>query len=329
MAPANRIPPKRSLRQDTDGAIYVEFLIVFIPFFIMVLGIMQIALMYAAHLAVQHAAASAARSAIVVFPDCEYRYDGAPQNDVNGGGRGDDPASILAGVFGAGGAPSIPGLGGGGGGGGGARIDTVRFAANLPMVAASPSLQELQGDFNPQRQNLLAAIGGNSNPAVRLALGALGYNQVAVAVNFPNLQNNRSATFQTRLQRRQALTARVTYLFHCGVPIVSKMACDDAPSLFSGVPYRQIMNAARASGLTIQEIRTAADTVQSARERLQRANWQLLGRELDATAAGSGASAAFLTLTRGNFSVIRAEATLPLQGHEAGSLRRACFNPSR
>ena len=52
MEPATRIPPKRSLRQDTDGAIYVEFLIVFIPFFIMVLGIMQIALMYAAHLAV-------------------------------------------------------------------------------------------------------------------------------------------------------------------------------------------------------------------------------------------------------------------------------------
>lgn len=322
-------PNRRSLVKDTGGAIYVEFLVVFIPFFIMVLGMMQIALMYAAHLAVQHSAAAAARAAIVVFPDCEQRYDGAPQNVVNGGGRGDDPASILGSVFGATGG-SIPGLGGGGGAGrGGARLDAIRFAASFPMAAASPSLQELLADGNPANQSVLNAIGANSSAAVRLAVGALGYNQIAVAVNFPQQANNVGTTLQTRFTRRQSLTTRVTYLFHCGVPIVAAMACDDAPSLVSGVPYRQIAQAARATGLTAPEIRARLDAANSARARLARANWGVLSRELDNTAAGSGTASAFLLALRGNFSVIRAEATLPLQDHQASRLSRACFNPSR
>ncbi len=323
-------PNVRSLRKDTGGAVYVEFLIVFIPFFLMVLGMMQIALMYAAHLAVQHAAVSAARAAIVVFPDCEARYDGAPQNDMNGGGRGDDPAAILGSVFGAGGGASFPGLGGGGGGGGGARLDTIRFAANLPLVAASPSLQELEADASASRQSVVNAIGGTTSPAARLALGALGYNNIAVAINFPNLPNNPSASFQTRYANRQQLTARVTYLFHCGVPIVSAMACDDAVSVFSGVPYRQVEQLSRA--LSAGHIREAEGLETARREasaRLRRADYSLLARELDTTAAGAGLSAAFLTLSRGNFSIMRAEATLPLQGTESPRIQRACFNVRR
>lgn len=320
----------RSLRKDSGGAVYVEFLVVFIPFFIMVLGMMQIALMYAAHLAVQHAAATAVRAGIVVFPDCEVRYDGAPQNDVNGGGRGDDPASMLASVFGAGGGASFPGLGSGGGSGGGARLDAIRFAANLPLTAASPSLSELEGDLSPARQNVLGAIGGGASPAARLALGALGYNNIAVAINFPNMQNSPSATFLTRFARRQQLTARVTYLFHCGVPIVNAMACDDAISVFSGVPYRQVAQLTRA--LSRGHIREAEGLETARREasaRLGRANYSLLARELDATAAGSGLSAAFLSLSGGNYSIMRAEATLPLQGTEADRIQRPCFNVRR
>jgi len=331
MAPHTIDPAPRSFRKNTDGAVYVEFLIVFIPFFIMVLGMMQIALMYAAHLAVQHAAASAVRAAIVVFPDCEARYDGAAQNDVNGGGRGEDPASMLASVFGAGGGASFPGLGGGsGGGGGGARLDTIRFAANLPLVAASPSLQELEGDASPARQNLLGAIGGTTSPAVRLALGALGYNNIAVAINFPNMPNSASATFQTRLAARAPLTARVTYLFHCGVPIVSAMACDDAISVFSGVPYRQVAQLARSlSAGHIRESEGLETARREASTRLRRADYNLLARELDATAAGAGLSAAFLTLSRGNYSIMRAEATLPLQGTQSARIQRPCFNVRR
>jgi hypothetical protein len=322
---------RRSLYRETSGAIYVEFLIVFIPFFIMVLGMMQIALMYAAHLAVRHSAAAAARSAIVVFPDCEARYDGAPQNVVNGGGRGDDPAAIVGSVFGASGG-SIPGGGGGGGGSnGGARLDAVRFAANLPMASASPSLSSLAGDLSPARQNLLGAIGGGSSALVRLAVGALGYGNLAVAVNFPERANERASTFRTRFDRRQQITARVTYLFHCGVPIVSKMACDDAPALFTGVPFRQVAQFTRAlaAGRTAEELRALDVARREAQSRLRRADYNVLSRELDATASGAGLAAAYLTLSRGNFSILRAEATLPLQGHESARINRACFNASR
>ncbi len=68
MASSRNTRTTGSLRSNTSGAVYVEFLVAFIPFFVMVLGMIQEALMYSAHLIVQHAAASAARSAMVVFP---------------------------------------------------------------------------------------------------------------------------------------------------------------------------------------------------------------------------------------------------------------------
>jgi hypothetical protein len=57
MATRNTRTPD-TLRRNTSGAVYVEFLVAFIPFFVMVLGMIQEALMYSAHLVVQHAAAS-------------------------------------------------------------------------------------------------------------------------------------------------------------------------------------------------------------------------------------------------------------------------------
>ena len=56
-----------SLSRDERGAAYVEFLIVFIPVFMMFLGMIQAAMMYAANLVVTHAANTASRAAIVVL----------------------------------------------------------------------------------------------------------------------------------------------------------------------------------------------------------------------------------------------------------------------
>ncbi|MBL8600847.1 MAG: pilus assembly protein [Myxococcales bacterium] len=318
-----RRPTPLDTPQDrkTGGAIYVEFLVAFIPFFIMVLGIMQIALMYSAHLIVQHAAAAAARSAIVVFPDCEYHYGGAPQNVVNGGGSGGDPASALGTLFGAGSAPGI-GLPNAGASGG-ARLQAIRFAANMPLAATSPSLNELTTDSDPRRQSLINAIGGNMSPALRLALGALAYNNAALAVTFPQAPQSRS--FRNSFSARDQLTARVTYLFHCGVPIVNKMACDDAIGLFTGLPHRQLADAARRvrSGRTsLTEIQQAFETVQVARDRLAAARPGM--DEMGQSGAGYALSGALLALTGGNFSVIRAEATLPLQG-AGGPVPSACY----
>ncbi len=312
---------RRPLRSDTRGAIYVEFLIAFIPFFVMVLGMMQIALMYSARLIVQHAAATSVRSAMVVFADCEYRYGGAPQNVVNGGGRGDDPISALTGLFGAGGVPGglFPS---GGSGSGGARLDAVRFAANLPLTATAPSIEQLRNGGNPRSQSLVDAIGGQTSPAARLALGALGYNNIALSVTFPRTPGVRNS-FRDRFNNRDELTARVTYLFHCGVPIVNRMACDDAIQLFTGVPLRQMselretmarFNAGRSS---FQELQTVIERVGIAQGRLQAARPGL--EEL-----GTGSIVA-LGAAGGNYSVLRAEATLPLQGTQTARIASPCF----
>lgn len=324
---ATNTRPRPSLHADAGGAVYVEFLVAFIPFFILVLGMMQLALLYSAHLVVQHAAASAARAAIVVFPDCPQRYDGAPENVVNGGGRGDDPASALSSLFGAGSAPGGTGFGGGGGSGGGARLDAVRFAAGFPLVATSPSLDELTHDRDPRRQSISDAIGGTTSPAVRLALGALVYNNVAMAVTFPRAE--RGTNYRDRWTSRQDLTTRVTYLFHCGVPIVSKMACDSALQLYTNQPLEQIRAATesiRAGRASIRDIQIQVETVQSATERLNAAQPGL--EELNRTGTGGSASAVLLGLTGGHYYVIRAEATLPVQG-TARTITGACYSASR
>jgi hypothetical protein len=324
---ATNTRPRPSLHADTGGAVYVEFLVAFIPFFILVLGMMQLALMYSAHLVVQHAAASAARAAIVVFPDCAQRYDGAPENVVNGGGRGDDPASALGSLFGAGSAPGGSGFGSGGGSSGGARLDAVRFAAGFPLVATSPSLDELTHDRDPRRQGIYDAIGGDTSPAARLALGALVYNNVAMAVTFPRAE--RETNYRDRWNSREELTTRVTYLFHCGVPIVSKMACDSAIQLYTNQPLEQIRAATAAvrnGRASIRDIQSHVEAVQAASARLNAAQPGL--DELNHTGTGGTASAVLLGLTGGHYYVIRAEATLPVQG-TARRITGACYNASR
>lgn len=58
-----------SLRRDTRGAVYVEFLIAFMPVFVFFLCLLQLALLFSARLAVEHAAVTGARAASVVFGD--------------------------------------------------------------------------------------------------------------------------------------------------------------------------------------------------------------------------------------------------------------------
>lgn len=60
---------RAGLRRDTRGAVYVEFLIAFMPVFVFFLCLLQLALLFSAKLVVEHAAVSGARSAAVVFGD--------------------------------------------------------------------------------------------------------------------------------------------------------------------------------------------------------------------------------------------------------------------
>jgi Flp pilus assembly protein TadG len=78
------MPPRHKvgLREDRRGAVYVEFLVAFLPMLTLFLSIVQLADLYAAKLVVRHAAYRAARAGAVVFPDDPANYeDGASKMD--------------------------------------------------------------------------------------------------------------------------------------------------------------------------------------------------------------------------------------------------------
>jgi hypothetical protein len=70
------------LRNDTRGAVYVEFLIAFMPVFVFFLCLLQLALVFSAKLLVEHAATEGARAAAVVFGDEAGPYN-EPSPQVN------------------------------------------------------------------------------------------------------------------------------------------------------------------------------------------------------------------------------------------------------
>lgn len=73
-------PSRAGLRDDTRGAVYVEFLIAFLPVFVFFLCLLQLALLFSAKLLVEHAATEGSRAAAVVFGD-----EPAPYKEAKGG----------------------------------------------------------------------------------------------------------------------------------------------------------------------------------------------------------------------------------------------------
>ncbi len=68
----------------TEGAVYVEFLIVFLPIFFFFLGLVQLIYVEIADIIVKHSAALTVRSAIVVLSDDPDDYGGVPQGSYAG-----------------------------------------------------------------------------------------------------------------------------------------------------------------------------------------------------------------------------------------------------
>jgi hypothetical protein len=73
----------------TRGAVYVEFLVAFLPVLVFFMSLVQLADLQAASVVVQHAAFMATRAAIVVLPDDPAHYGGAPVNQAVGRRRRD------------------------------------------------------------------------------------------------------------------------------------------------------------------------------------------------------------------------------------------------
>jgi len=221
-----------TLKAD-QGAAYVEFLMAFIPFFIMFLGMVQMCLMYAGDLVVQHAASRATRAAVVVLDDDPQYYDGAERRRADTSGTSSDSAlgSIID-LFSGGG-----GGGGGGSSSGGPRFSAIRTAASLPLASISPSLRQLV-----QSDSVMTAIG---SPETRAAMGVFMYNNSAMGVTFPTAPG--ATSYRDTFDHGDQVTARVTYLFHCGVPLVNRMMCRSFGSASTG-EVRDELDRGGASG---------------------------------------------------------------------------------
>ncbi|MCS6799546.1 MAG: pilus assembly protein [Myxococcota bacterium] len=283
-----------TLRQDARGAAYVEFLIAFIPLFVMFLGMLQAAMMYAAQLVVQHAANRAARAAVVVLPDDPARYDGDPVNQIEMRGGG------------GGGRLSIPGIGALSlSGQGNARVNAIRAAASIPLLAVSPSFDQLYRDAQ-----VVHALSGGA--LERGGAGILLYNRFAVGVTFPREAGSDEVHTSHTFGPDDDVTVRVTYLFHCGVPIASRFMCDTFLDHLVGTSLaaaEDMVVAARDGDL--QALLAAHRRFRHARDRIQAADAGWREIQLGADSPGLGIA---VHVTGARYAVLRAEATLRNHG---------------
>jgi Flp pilus assembly protein TadG len=196
----------RLRRWRADGAAYVEFLIVMPPLLLLFFGLAQLGLLYGAELLVQHAAARAVRAAIVVLPDDDEGadYAGDAVNSVGGSGEGLEAYGTAA-----------PG----------GRLEAIRTAARLTLAPLSPALGSGASD------SIAGALGAGLASS---AAGLLGFTRWTVAVTFPDGEGG----YRTAFEPRGDVTARVTFLYRCAVPLARALLCDGWAGLGEGARER-------------------------------------------------------------------------------------------
>ncbi len=185
----------RCEKERSRGAVYVEFLIVVFPMLILMFGLTHIGLSYAVHLMVGHAAARAARAAIVILPDETGDYAGVePLRIGTGEGEGLDAYRD---------APED------------GRYDQIRKAARLTLSPVSPSIDGILGD------SLAEGIGDHPGTSTVVGLLPGGWADKGVALTFPDGEG-----YLSQFSERQDILVRITYLYKCQVPIIRGLVCD-------------------------------------------------------------------------------------------------------
>ena len=206
MADVTRTRMVRRARPGTAGAVYVEFLVAFPIMLMFFLGLTQLGLIYAADVAVEHAATRAARAAVVVLPDDPERYRGDPQNTL-------DPevydASSMPGAFGTI-LEVITALTGDTTD----RMTTIRRAAWIPLIPISPGDVAMTRDFRVDTSL--------DSTMTKVGAGAL-YASASTAVTFYAEPGSTDMIWD--FEPRQRITTRVTHLYYCAVPLARMFAC--------------------------------------------------------------------------------------------------------
>ena len=90
----NQDPMKEN--RGTAGAVYVEFLIAFLPLFVMFMSLVQLAFVEVANLVTKNAAVTGVRAAVVVIPDDPAFYEGSKAYTTAGARKETIEAAVKA-----------------------------------------------------------------------------------------------------------------------------------------------------------------------------------------------------------------------------------------
>jgi TadE-like protein len=297
---------------DQRGAVFVEFIICFIPMFVFFLGITQLAFSYATKIVVQHAASKAVRAAMVSEPEAKRDCpNGDPGDDRDAAGFKtlQDPFSTEPSSKGGGQGPS----------GGSEKEESplltkIRAAAYLPLAAMAPLVG---GD------GLLGVLAkGLGQYTTRFAAGYYIYNRSHAGVTFRD-QDGKVLEPQPRRLPEGRVTIHVSYLHYCMIPLVSRIMCNPIYDL-AGL-RREIgpgkaalkavtdldMNSVIASkGANVTEaldgIQGASDRIQDRIDTAKHVYGELMNAEYPALLAA-------WALNSSMFQLIEAEASMPFQ----------------
>jgi TadE-like protein len=301
------------LVRDQRGAVFVEFIISFIPMFIFFLGITQLAFSYATKIVVQHAAYKAVRAAIVSEPetkrDCKNGSgdDSGEESEAQGFNGLQNPFSE---------SPSPDAQGKGEPSEGSPLVKKVRAAAYLPLSTLAPP-----SFAYPAVGGALASIGeGLGQYTARFASGYFIYNRSHAGVTFRDSEGN---VIEPKKLEAGPVTIHISYLHYCMIPLVSRFMCNPLYDLgglrreiawvFSSVSDLKDINFQDTIDSKGANITQAADNLQGASERIQERieyTKKVYGELLNAELPGMlllWADPAY------HFQMIQAEATLPFQ----------------
>jgi hypothetical protein len=276
--------------------VYAEFIIAFVPFFLMFLGGVQLALIAQARVVVQHAASLAVRSAVVNIDDDPVFYEDGKRKELStqGEGKGADKSQNLLEGLSKQGAPK----GAKSESSGSERLNKVRNASYLPLSAIGPSHEQVLQWFT----GALTLAGGKHSlqqtlgdaPLMRVLTNIAIYTRVASALTFPKALGSDELRHPDQAWRdAETVRVRVTYLFPCTVPLVRAMACRS----LSGIEQLNLRSAARAIGKSNEK----KEPFDQALDELAHAEWADMQKLLYA-------------LPNERFLALRGEAALPNQG---------------
>lgn len=212
------------LLRDRTGAVYVEFLAVFFPIFLMCLAIIQLAFLSAAKLTIQHSAVRAVRAAVVVLDDDPKHYDGVARNCLTGGKSG-MVQSVMTKIAELGNVELPESIRHESmdkmdqlqarSSNAGPRYEAIRAAAYVPLLSISPEPWQIW-----EKESIASAVG--FYPESRLVSGIL-FNRAVAAVTLPSSETSNDAQYE--VSKDASVTVRITYLYHCAVPLVSTLMC--------------------------------------------------------------------------------------------------------